>query len=160
MLVAILLAATAHAQLCGPSKSKPKGPAIEFTSLAIAVDLGGGLETLVEGEFVTDSVLIPQIVYTYPSFTTPEKMIESIRVAVNRYRAGVPSLVGTSKPVEEDTIYTLTFVPLDKEMVHFRGALDISTQGWDRISIKALPGSAKIINKADYTSYLIRPKEN
>ena len=38
----------------------------------------------------------------------------------------------------------------------FKAALDVSTLDWDRVEINALPGSAKIIKKADYIPQLIR----
>ncbi len=156
ILAIFLLAASVNAQLCGPSNTKSKQPTVEFTAVAIAVNLSGGIKTVVEGEFVTDSVLIPQMVFTYPSYTTCDEMIESIRVQVHHYRAGRSSLVGSTPAQETDSIYTVAFVPIDKNMTHFRGALDVTTLNWDKIEIKAMPGSAKVIKKADYTPQLIR----
>ena len=156
ILATFLLAASVNAQLCGPSNTKSKQPTVEFTAVAIAVNLSGGIKTVVEGEFVSDSVLIPQMVFTYPSYTTCDEMIESIRVQVHHYRAGRSSLVGSTPAQETDSIYTVAFVPIDKNMTHFKAALDVSTLDWDRVEIKALPGSAKIIKKADYCPQLIR----
>ena len=156
ILATFLLAASANAQLCGPSNTKSKQPTVEFTAVAIAVNLSGGIKTVVEGEFVTDSVLIPQMVFTYPSYTTCDEMIESIRVQVHHYRAGRSSLVGSTPAQETDSIYTVAFVPIDKNMTNFRGALVVTTLNWAKIEIKAMPGSAKVIKKADYIPQLIR----
>lgn len=156
ILATFFLATSVNAQLCGPSKTKSKQATVEFTAVAIAVNLSGGIKTVVEGEFVSDSVLIPQIVFTYPSYTTCDEMIESIRVQVHHYRAGRSSLVGSTPAQETDSIYTASFVPIDKNMTHFKAALDVSTLDWDKVEIKALPGSAKIIKKADYRPQLIR----
>lgn len=156
ILATFLLAASVNAQLCGPSNTKSKQPTVEFTAVAIAVNLSGGIKTVVEGKFVTDSVLIPQMVFTYPSYTTCDEMIESIRVQVHHYRAGRSSLIGSTPAQETDSIYTVAFVPIDKNMTHFRGALNVTTLNWDKIEIKAMPGSAKVIKKADYTPHLIR----
>ncbi|MGN1354329.1 MAG: hypothetical protein ACI4V2_05395 [Alloprevotella sp.] len=156
ILTTFLLAASVNAQLCGPSKTKTKQATVEYSAVCIAIDLSGGIKTLVEGEFVTDSVIIPQMVFTYPSFTTCDEMIESIRVKVHHYRAGRSSLVGSTPAQETDSIYTVTFVPIDKNMTHFRGAIDVSTLNWDKVEVTAMPGSAKIIKKADYKPVLIR----
>ncbi len=156
ILATFFLATSVNAQLCGPSKTKSKQATVEFTAVAIAVNLSGGIKTVVEGEFVSDSVLIPQIVFTYPSYTTCDEMIESIRVQMHHYRAGRSSLVGSTPAQETDSIYTVAFVPIDKNMTHFRATLDVTTLNWDKVEVTAMPGSAKVIKKADYTPHLIR----
>lgn len=153
-----LSVSTATAQLCAPSNTD-KSAVITYTSAALSVDLTGGIRTVVTGELKEDSVLMPRIDYTYPSYPGFDKMIKQFKVLVTFEMLPKPSLIGETPGKKEAETRIVSFLPTDSEMTHFKGSLDLATQGWDRVTVEALPNSAELIKKSDFKNELINEKK-
>lgn len=147
LIAAMLISISASAQLVAPSDVTTNTCTVTYPINAVAVNLPKGYVASVKCEYVTKGALITRFDMEYSAIGTDHK-INSVEVAVSRFKQGKAGLTGTAKDRTERKITRVYFSP-DEEQKHYRASLIIGDESnWDKILIELNPTSADIIPKS------------